>query len=288
MSNQITTSFVRQFGDSVLMLAQQQESKLRNSVRVEQIVGEDRAFDQIGSVSMTELTDRHGDTSYVQTPHRRRWVTPTPRTVADLIDRPDMVRTLNDTQNAYVRSFAAAIGREQDMTIINAVEATAKSGKAGTSNVSFDSNMVVPADLETTSTDAPLTVDKLRRAKRLLDERDAGDMRTIVVSPAQMENLLGITEATSSDFNTVKALVNGEINEFLGFKFITTSLMPDNKVYFWDEAGMLLGVAQDPMFKIDEVPTKNYSTSVYASVDIGAVRMEESRVGRMDVDSNAA
>ena len=287
MSNQITTSFVKQFGDSVLMLAQQKESKLRNHVRVEQVVGEERAFDQIGSVAMTALTERHADTSYVQTPHRRRWVEPTTRTVADLIDKADMVRTLNDTQNAYVRAFAAAVGREQDLSIINAVEANAKSGKSGTSTTAFDPAMAIAADLESSGTDSPLTTEKLRRAKRLLDEQNAGDMRTIVMAPSQMENLLSITEATSSDFNTVKALVNGEINQFLGFNFVTTSLMPDDKVYFWDEAGMLLGVAQEPVFKIDEVPTKNYSTSIFASIDIGAVRMEEARVGLINVDPNA-
>ena len=39
----------------------------------------------------------------------------------------------------------------------------------------------------------------------------------------RIEALLGDTSVTSSDFNTVKALVQGDVDTFMGFKFIVTN-----------------------------------------------------------------
>jgi hypothetical protein len=67
-----------------------------------------------------------------------------------------------------------------------------------------------------------LNVAKLRAAKRLLDKNNVpADGRHIIIHANGLDSLLGETAVTSSDFNTVKALVQGEINTFLGFMFHT-------------------------------------------------------------------
>jgi hypothetical protein len=43
----------------------------------------------------------------------------------------------------------------------------------------------------------------------------------MLMHASQLDALLGETEVTSSDFASVKALVQGEINTFMGFRFIT-------------------------------------------------------------------
>jgi hypothetical protein len=51
---------------------------------------------------------------------------------------------------------------------------------------------------------------KIRRAKKILDDRAVPNTdRTFVHSAAGLETLLGITEVTSSDYNSIKALVQG-------------------------------------------------------------------------------
>jgi hypothetical protein len=42
-----------------------------------------------------------------------------------------------------------------------------------------------------------------------------------LIHASQLSSLLSETSVTSSDFNTVKALVNGELTTFMGFNFIT-------------------------------------------------------------------
>ena len=43
----------------------------------------------------------------------------------------------------------------------------------------------------------------------------------IAVSGTGLDRLLANTETTSADYNSVKALVAGEMNTFMGFEFIT-------------------------------------------------------------------
>lgn len=66
-----------------------------------------------------------------------------------------------------------------------------------------------------------LNVAKVRRAMKILDQFNVSQKdRTFVAAASQKEAFLGETETTSSDYNSVKALVNGEIDTFLGFKFL--------------------------------------------------------------------
>jgi hypothetical protein len=65
-----------------------------------------------------------------------------------------------------------------------------------------------------------LNVAKLREAKRLMDKNNVPpEGRHIVIHGNGLANLLSETSVTSSDFNTVKALVQGDVSTFLGFTF---------------------------------------------------------------------
>jgi len=44
--------------------------------------------------------------------------------------------------------------------------------------------------------------------------------RFFLITPGGLEQLLGATEVTSIDYNNVKALVQGEVDTFMGFKFV--------------------------------------------------------------------
>ena len=131
---------------------------------------------------------------------------------------------------------------------------------------------------------------KLRAAKQVLDANEADDEdRYMIINAKQLQNLLGETETTSSDFASVKALVNGEIDSFLGFRFIRTELIgtdsnSDHKVLYFQKKGILLGVGQNPQAKISERDDKNYATQVFYSMAIGSTRMQEELVGYIECD----
>ena len=102
------------------------------------------------------------------------------------------------------------------------------------------------------------------------------------MSPRQISDLLNITEVTSSDFNTVKALANGEINSFLGFNFIVSNRLAlsstTRSCIAFAQDGIALGIGKDVNARIDERSDKSYATQVYYCTSIGATRMEEAKV----------
>ena len=102
LSLEVTTAFVREYNAGVRLLQQQIPSRLRDAVMLDADVEGDRAFfDQTDATVMNLVTNRHGDTEYTDTPHRRRMVTLATYEVADLVDRADRRRLLNDPINAY-------------------------------------------------------------------------------------------------------------------------------------------------------------------------------------------
>jgi len=279
MSNQITTAFVQQYSNNVQMLSQQKGSLLRSAVDVETVVGKNAFFDQVGSALAVKRTTRHADTPQMDTPHARRRVSLVDYEYADLIDNQDKIRTLIDPTSAYASAAAYALGRAQDDEIIAALSGTAYTGETGSTATALPVSQKI-----TEGGTNGLTIAKLRSAKEILDAAsvDPSIARYIAVSPKQITDLLGTTEVTSSDFNSVKALANGEVNSFLGFNFIVsnrlTSASSKRLCLVWAMDGCKMAIGQDLMTRIDERSDKGYAHQVYVCQSIGATRMEENKV----------
>ena len=276
MSSQVTTAFVQQYSANIQMLSQQMGSLLRDKVRLESVVGKNAFFDQVGSVTAVEKTSRHSDTPQIDTPHARRRVSLADYEFADLIDQQDKVRLLIDPTSSYAQAAAMAMGRAMDDVIISAALGTAFTGETGSTSTS-NANTIAHGS-------AGLTIAKLRTAKQTLDLNsvDPSIPRFIIVGPKQITDLLGTTEVTSSDFNTVKALANGEINSFLGFNFIVSNRLSldgtTRSCIAYAQDGIALGIGKDVMARIDERSDKGYATQVYYCASFGATRMEEDKV----------
>jgi hypothetical protein len=198
---------------------------------------------------------------------------------ADLIDDQDKVRLLIDPTSSYAQAAAFAMGRAMDDEIISAATGTAFTGETGSTSTALPSAQKI-----TESGTDGLTIAKLRTAKEKLDLQsvDPSIPRHIIVSPRQVTDLLGTTEVTSSDFNTVKALANGEVNSFLGFNFIVSNRLSiassKRSCIAFAQDGIALGVGKDVTARIDERADKGYATQVYYCASFGATRMEEEKV----------
>jgi len=279
MSTQITTAFVEQYSSNIQMLSQQKGSILRDKVRLESVTGKNAFFDQVGSVTASVRSTRHSDTPQSNTPHSRRRVSLVDYEFADLIDDLDKVRMLVDPTSTYALAAAYAMGRAMDDAIIAAALGASDTGVAGGTSVALPSGQKI-----TESGTAGLTIAKLRQAKEIIDLNsvDPSLPRHIIVSPKQITDLLGTTEVTSSDFNTVKALAQGDINTFLGFNFIVSNRLAiasnKRKCIAFVSDGIALAVGKDSTARIDERADKGYATQVYYSAAFGATRMEEEKV----------
>ena len=283
MSINITTSFVEQYSSNVNLLSQQMGSKLRGSVDEESIVGKNAFFEQIGSTAAVLRTSRHGSTPQIDTPHSRRRVSLSDYEWADLIDDQDKVRALVDPTSAYAKNAAAAMNRAMDDVIITAMNASASTGVAGATSTALPSTQKTA----TSNQSDGLTIAKLLSAKKILDNNDIDPSRKrfIVCGPQQVADLLAVTQVTSSDFNTVKALAQGDINSFLGFEFIMSTRLnfdatntDDRLIFAYTEDAIKLAIGSDIKAQISERADKSYSTQVYYAMSLGAVRMEEKAV----------
>ena len=279
MSVQITTAFIEQYKSNVFHLAQQKGSRLRDAVRSEQVVGKAHYFERIGSTAALKRTSRHSDTPRVDTPHSRRRVTMDDYDWADLIDNEDKVRMLISPDSEYAQAGAWAMGRAMDDAIIDAASGNAFGGVAGGTTVAL------PSGQKIVHGSAGLSVTKLIEAKEILDANsvDPEEPRYCVVTSKQLSDLLAITQITSADFNSVKALVQGEIDTFMGFKFIRTERLDTNSssnrlVLAFAQSGIGLAVGQDIQTRISERADKNYATQVFLSMTIGATRIEDEKV----------
>lgn len=277
MSYNITTAMVREYHATIQILQQQMGSRLQDAVRREDQNGETAFWDQIGSTSAVKRTTRHAAMPLVSTPHYRRMVTTEDYDWADLVDKQDMNKVLADPTSKYTINAAAAMGRAKDTEIIRAMFASAYTDKDGGTATAFPT-----ASHQIAVASSGLTIAKLISAKEVLDSYEVDpDGRYIAVTSTQMSDLLGTTQVTSADYNTVKALVNGNIDTFLGFKFIHTELLGiDSSSYrrvpVWQQNSILLAMGQDSQAAIDIRPDlAGRPKQVSYSMTIGATRMDE-------------
>jgi len=289
MSNQITTAFVEQYSANVSMLSQQMGSKLRGAVDVETIRGKNAFFDQIGATAAVARTTRHGNTPQVNTPHSRRRVSLSDFEWADLIDDLDKVRMLVDPTSSYAKAAAAAMNRTIDDQIIAALGGSADTGVAGGTAVALPSSSKFSTAQQTDG----LTLAKLLETKFFFDNGsvDPSLKRYFVCGPKQIQDLLNTTEVKSADFNTIRALAQGDITSFLGFEFIMSTRLgfdatnTDDRLCFgFTEDAIKLAIGADVKAKITERDDKSYATQVYYSMAIGATRMEEAKVFQVPCD----
>jgi hypothetical protein len=283
MSTQITTSFVQEFRAVIDHLLQQQGSRLRGAVMTGSYKGRSASvIDQIGAVSLLPRTTRHADTPLLDTPHARRWVTPTTYEGADLIDPPDLRRALLDPQSAYATNFSYAAGRAIDDAIIAAFFGTSATGQDGTGTEAFDTAFEVAAG------GAGLTVAKLRAAKTLLMAANVdidNEQLFVGITANEHDDLLNETQVINLDYNDRPTMVDGRVRSFMGFNFINTQRLQasggNQWCPCWAKSGMHLGIWEDTVVKIDPRIDKAYSTQVYVRVDIGATRVEQGKVVRI-------
>lgn len=279
MSVQITTAFVEQYKSNVFHLAQQKGSRLRDAVRSETVTGKSHFFERIGSVAAEKRTSRHSDTPRMDTPHSRRKVTMDDYDWADLIDQEDKVRMLISPQSEYAMAGAWAMGRAMDDSIIAAATGTSYGGVSGGTAVALPSTQKIAHG------SAGLTLAKLIEAKEILDANDVDpdEARYMIVTSKQMSNLLNLEKVTSSDYASIKALVQGQIDTYLGFKFLRTERLgtdsnSDRQVLAFCQSGIGLAVGSDVSTRISERADKNYATQVFLSMTIGATRVEDEKV----------
>jgi hypothetical protein len=297
MANNVLTNipnhYTTQFDANWKHLVQQKNSRLKEYVTVDSIEGKEKSYNTIALATMEEITDRSVTTRINAQTFAKRWVRTKEYDTAKLLDEWDEAK-LGEVvlpTSPIVQSHGAAYARTCDTVIINALGNNAATGTVGDVNVPLGSDQkVVPNYVESgTAVNSGLTIAKLRRAKFILDsnEVDEEEERIIVVSAKQLQDLLRDPQVTSADFNTVRALVDGNVDTFMGFKFRRTQLLPLTSTvrscYAYVKSGVVL--AERGLKTYMDVRTDlSHSLQIRSVASLGAVRMEEKKVVEIACD----
>lgn len=173
-----------------------------------------------------------------------------------------------DERRELVQVVSGAIGRRMDQLVIDALNAASSPSTVATTVGGSGTNM---------------NLAKLLAAKKALDTKNVpAEGRCMVIHANGLSALLDETELTSSDFSTIKSLSTGEIDTFLGFKFITLGdrdegglPLPSTRTCFAfhrDAIGMGIGMGQRS--EINYVPEKT-SFLVSSMFSAGAVAIDD-------------
>lgn len=278
----------------ILPLARQEKSMLYDKVFIKtDIIGKCFFQDQIGKWEMSAKTSINSDTPQNDPNLARTRVDIETFNDARMMDRSLKLQEFSDPTSVAGVCIQSSVGTQIDKIIYDALGGTAYRGETGATSIAFPAGKTVKVDLETSGTNTGLTTAKIRRAAKMLNAQGVPNSdRTFVCSATGLEQLLGTTQATSSDYNTVKALVNGEINTWLGFNFV---VLPDGIInvasniadYFaFHKTGVCFGMLEELFLRIEERADKSYSKQVYYELSAGAARLEEAKVIKVKCDES--
>lgn len=300
MSVNITTAFVEQYSDNVEQLVQQGDSRFDGKVREESQKGKSKFWEQLGSTTAVKRTTRHADTPRVDSDHQRRACYLSDYDWSDLVDTLDDTKMLISPESSYAQSAAMAFNRAKDEEVIAAATGSAYAdtggGSGAVSEVTLPGTQQVGVQFGTSGpSNIGLTLAKLIEAKSILGKNEVpkGTKLYFVYSQQQLDDLLlNVTQVSSADYAAVKALVDGEVNYFMGFEFIKTELLTLNAstdirtCFAYAKIGILRAMGQDMRGRISERDDKNYATQVYMNMSVGATRMQEKCVVEVACDES--
>lgn len=177
-----------------------------------------------------------------------------------------------DERRELAQVVGAAIGRRQDQIIIDAIDAAT----AGTTVA----NTIVTSGNAAASN---LNVGKILAAKKSLDAKNVPPSdRHFVIHANNLSGLLGDERAISADFASVRALVSGEINAYLGFQFHVIGdrdegglplATNDRTCFAFHKSAVGCAVAMAPSTEVNYIAEKT-SFLVTAKLSMGAVAID--------------
>jgi len=280
MSFQVTEAFVQQFSANFYQLAQQSTSRFEPYVMVESgIVGDSKKINRIGATAAQKKVTRHGDTPLIETPHSTRWIDLDDYEWADLVDDLDKKKMLANPTSDYLKAGVNAMNRSKDDVIYAAMRGSART---------LSSTTALPSTQKITDGSNGLSKAKIIQVKKMFRANEAdeenGEMLCFAYGNEQMEDIMGDTTLTSGDYLAVQMLQDGSVSKrgWMGFTWIPSERM--SKVsstrycVAWAKSGVALGVGAEIMTRITERADKSYAAQPYASMSLGAVRVEEAKV----------
>lgn len=282
MSNNITKAFINQVNGNIISELQNKGGILMPTVTTKtDIHGEtSKLVDIIGTASASVLGARHSKTVAGSIDYDSRHLNPITYVSTQWLAFNDDYRMLVRPENSIKSAINMGMRRQYDDTVIAALGGVARTGKNGTTNTAL------PATQKIAHGNTGLTVAKLLRIRTAFLNANVDlemEKITMVVSPNQLENMLNYEKATSSNYvGSIYPLVSGEIDHFLGMRFIMMTRLPlasgIRTCYAYVKSGITLGIWSGIKVFVDRLPDQNQDLQIQMFSTIGATRVMEQKV----------
>lgn len=267
MAQNVTSAFVTLF-ESEVKQAYQAKAMLRGTTRIRTgVQGSTVKFPKIGKGVATVRVPQT-DVTPLNVTYSQVTATMSDYIAAEYSDIFHQSHINFDERRELVEVVSMSIARRMDQIIIDALDAASGASTVATGVGGATTNM---------------NVDKLRAAAKAMNEKNVpADGRYLLMHASQLDALLGTTEATSSDFASVKALVQGEINSFMGFNIITIGDRDEGGLpkpstrtcYAWQRDSMGYAESMAQKTEVNYVPEKT-SFLVASMFSAGAVSIDD-------------
>jgi hypothetical protein len=319
MGTEINQAHVEQYSSNVRMLAEESRALLRQICEIKPVQGAVFYGDRLKGSEVVRKSARHQTNPWTPTYHDRRRGWTVDDVWGEYLDPSDEIRSIIDFRGKYPVLCVNAFNRAENSLIIEALGGAAytqvTSDAAGTAPsittvnnydvgecrlVAGDGTLVTAGSGHSDTTATALTIAKIGLCGELLDEagftQDNGftQPRFLIANSYNKWQLLQTTEVKSIDYNTVKALAHGQVDEFMGFKFLWTEQLSRDttetdciKAFACVGGAIALGIGQDITPKMWQDSHQQNEWYCHGFASKGATRQEGPAVIQINLKASA-
>ena len=265
MAQNVTAAFVDLF-DSEVKQAYQAESILRGTMRTRTgVAGNTVKFPKIGK-GVATIRVPQTDVTPLNVTYAQVTATMSDYIAAEYSDIFQQSHINFDERSELVHVVSKSSARRMDQLCIDALV-----GNAGTT---------VATSIGGGTTN--MNIEKLRATAKAMNAKNVpSEGRYLLMHASQLDAMLGETEITNQDFATVKALVRGEVNAFMGFNILTMGDRDEGGVpkpstrscFAWHKDSMGYAESMSQKTEVNYVPEKT-SFLVSSMFSAGSVAID--------------
>lgn len=311
MSLTIDELWVHKFHNNLMLVTQQEASKLEGLIdpgmRHYNIAAAIDYHERLGNVVARDAVVPFAEVVPLNPEHSRRAVTLISSEAPVWVSDEHTMRSMIDPTNGYTRTMVAAINRRKDKHIIDAL-----TGSATTAAVTASSGAITysTATLPSAHTIGGATAVDLTRIINVGEVLSKAGMpngageRVFLYAPGQLRNLMSITQASSSDYTKNMIHDKGTVDgiQWEGFTWLEIADVVDPSLTVlarmlgltsttrdcvaFHRSALGISVGRDVKTKIDELPHRGDTIQVRSTISMGAVRVWEGAVVKVQCLEN--
>lgn len=305
-------AFVNAYTPGYEHVLQEMDDVYAGKTRVDQLRGEQKAYDFLGTIDLEKKKTRFEDLPVDDMVHNRRWMYPEWYRKAIFVDKEDEIMEHTDPTGDYIQALANGVVRLKNDVIHGSFFADVKGGKnPGDDTYSFNNTLIAPTtsqggrtivhdlvdeEFSAGGASSGLTLNKLQMATRAFGELkvNLNGPRYIGVTHKHINDLIFEAKTQSRDTSPLQSLAQGTIKNWGGWNFVidynitkgTSNGVDGTSVYelpVWVPQGMLFAQHATPQFAIDRLPRKGlYVYQIAAQCGMNCIRMDEDRVLKIE------